>query len=125
MIQILTVGSLLLFMVFPAQAFDLCVRMPDAQRSRVIDGIALSHGWTPTIEDQNCGDRPGGCMNRIIPNPISKPQFVHQLIRTFVHKTVVEWETLQAAQAAGLAARQKAEREIEITDAPSAATSTP
>ena len=78
----------------------------DAIASRIIDALALRHGWTETIIDPDTGEP--------IPNPITKGAWAKRYIIYFIKEEVKLYEATAAAQIAYDEAAQAVDDEIEI-----------
>lgn len=73
----------------------ITITIPNPVLTRVIDGLALGHGWKPFIDDGN---------GNIIPNPESKTDYAKRIVKEYVKKSVIRYEAGLAEKAAKIAA---------------------
>jgi hypothetical protein len=92
------------------------INIPDDQVQRVLDAVAMCHGYQATIPDDNIPMDEWDEDTNYIPNPESKAQFANRIVREFLKKMVIACESKAAANTARAAAKATAEAEIDITD---------
>lgn len=98
----LVIVALVLSLTIPVFGADFIITIPNDQVTRVVNGMALTHGYQDTLNDGS-------------PNPETKNQFAKRMLRKFVKSSVITAEAIQAADIARDIARQNAEAEISIT----------
>lgn len=74
---------------------SITITIPNPVLTRVIDGVALGHGWKPLVDDGN-GNQ--------IPNPETKTDYAKRIIKEYVKKSVIRHEAGLAEKAAKVAA---------------------
>lgn len=78
---------------------------------RIINAVAAARGWTATVPDPaNPGDPFSGIPPTMIPNPVTRPQFVTQYIRTLLRTMAIDQETAVDEKAA----RERIRQEIPV-----------
>jgi hypothetical protein len=87
---------------------NISITIPDAQLTRVIDGIAGQHNYQITVPAPNPLDPP-------VPNPETKSQFAKRMMIKWAKENVKAWEATLAANAARDTAVSSAESTITIT----------
>lgn len=58
------------------------INIPDNLEQRVINGVCGQYGYKPTIEQNG----------ELVPNPITKPMFCKNIIRSFLKEIVTAYE---------------------------------
>jgi hypothetical protein len=71
--------------------FKLNIFIPDDKVTAVIDGIARQNGWTDTVEDEN---------DDVIPNPVSKLQYIKNHHRDVLRASWKAWNDEKAVSTA-------------------------
>lgn len=82
---------------------EVKITIPDDKVARVRDAICGQFGYAEEL--------PGGT-----PNPVSKNQFVKNVIKAFIKDAVIKYEAAKAADLAKKAAIAAADSEIDIGD---------
>ncbi len=80
------------------------ITVPDADKSRIINGAARQTGWTDLIHDEETEE--------MIPNPVSKGQHLKNHLKNHLKLIVKRWE----AGAAKDQQAQASETEVEAID---------
>lgn len=68
---------------------SLSVTIPDDKVAEVIDGLARQNGWTDYIEDEE---------GSLIPNPVTKGQWIKNWILSVVRASWKAWNDAQVVQ---------------------------
>ena len=90
-------------------AATLSVTIPDAQATRVVNGMAGQYGYEDFLVNAETGQAD-------IPNPESKQAFVKRMVKEFIKNSVVAYEASQAGETAREAAKATAKSEVDIQD---------
>ena len=88
---------------------NLCVSVPSAQATRVVQGVSAQYGYTPTIPD------PANPSQQIA-NPQTRQQFVVAVLKKFVVESLKASEATTAAEDARKAAAKKVDDEVVIPE---------
>lgn len=86
----------------------LVLTIPDAQLTRVVDGIAGQYNYQTMVPGATPLDPP-------VTNPETKNQFAKRMMIKWAKETVKAWEASQAANAARDSAAANAESTITLT----------
>jgi hypothetical protein len=85
----------------------LSITVPDAIVQRVLNGAAYYNGYQDQVQDGN---------GNLVPNPMTKVQFVKNIIKTYIKNCVTAYEATHAAEVARQAATDSAQADIQIGD---------
>jgi hypothetical protein len=81
----------------------ITINIPDNVLQRVVNGVAVAHGYQERIPDPANPDA-------TIPNPQTRAQFAKAMLVKFVKDSVKQAEAIEAAEAA----RQQAARDADL-----------
>lgn len=88
---------------------NITITIPDAQLTRVVDGIAGQNNYQATIPD------PANPTGPPIANPETKNQFVKRMMIKWAKESVKAWEATQAANVARDTAATSVETTVTLT----------
>ena len=92
---------------------EIKITIPNDKVQRVLAAFTEQYNYPENVPDPRLPPGPGVPM---IPNPVSKPQFAKNIIKSFVKEVTVNWEAREAGEAARVAAFNTGVQEIEIED---------
>ena len=85
---------------------QLGITIADSLQQRIIDGVCGQYGYKPFIE-QN-GEQ--------VPNPITKPQFCKNIIRSFLKEVVTAYELNKTLEQTKQIESQKIFNELDLSE---------